>query len=202
MTSRISETLRKNYAHLIYKICVVCKVEYPRTAEFFYRKEHQTSKDHYRYEGKCINCYNKNTMKWKKNNVERKKLTDKAYRESENGFIKILFSNVKRSPKGHEFENFEQFLNCWEKQKKIYGYKCPYLGFEMTTMRYVNIGKKRLPTRTNISIDRILSSKSYSEKNIMFISWEANRIKGSMGTKMAKKFLQFVKERYNTDEVE
>jgi hypothetical protein len=202
MTSKIPETLRKDYAHLIYKACIVCKVTYPRTAEFFYRKQHQTSKDHYRYEGKCINCYSKQGLEWKKKNAERKKITDKAYRESEHGFIKILFSNIQRSKKGSEFKNFEQFLNCWENQKKIYGYKCPYFGVEMTTIRYKSTGRKRIYTRTNISIDRILSSRPYSERNLMFISWEANRVKAGIGPKMAKQFLQFVRERYNTDEVE
>lgn len=197
----IAEDLKKEYEHLIYKNCINCKRTYPRTPQFFYRKEHKSSKDHYRYESRCINCYSKQANTWKQNNIERKKVIDSAYKMSEHGFIKGLWNNIKNSPHGNEFENYQQFLNCWEKQKETYGYKCPYTGIEMTTIRYQS-NIKRVMTYTNISTDRILSTQPYNERNIMFISWGVNAMKGNINTKVAKKFLQFVRERYNTDEVE
>lgn len=57
-------------------------------------------------------------------------------------------------------------------------------------------------TPTNISKDRILSSLPYSKENIMFISWAVNNQKGHVSPQIAKKFLQFVKERFGTDEIE
>jgi hypothetical protein len=121
---------------------------------------------------------------------------------TEHGFVMGLWNNIKSSKHENEFENFKQFLNCWEKQKEIYGYKCPYTGVEMTTIRYKSIKGKRIVTRTNMSTDRILSSQPYNPRNVMFISWRVNAMKGSISTKIAKKFLEFVRERYNTDEVE
>jgi hypothetical protein len=199
----IPEDLKKDYTGtLLRKTCSSCNKTYPRTPDFFYRKEHKSSSNHYRYEPLCITCYTKQTKIWKKNNLERKKIIDSAYKITEHGFVMGLWNTVKSSKHGNEFENYQQFLNCWEKQKEIYGYKCPYTGIEMTTIRHKSNKGKRIMTYTNISTDRILSSQPYNERNIMFISWGVNAMKGNINTKVAKKFLEFVRERYNTDEVE
>ena len=198
----IPEDLRKDYTgSLLQKKCSGCNKTYPKSPDFFYRKEHKSSSMHYRYEPLCITCYAKQTAIWKKDNIERKKAIDAAYKITENGFIIGLWNNIKYSKHGNEFENYQQFLDCWEKQKEIYGYRCPYVGVEMTTIRYKS-NTKRVMTYTNISTDRILSSQPYNERNIMFISWGVNAMKGNISTKVAKKFLEFVRERYNTDEVE
>ena len=63
-------------------------------------------------------------------------------------------------------------------------------------------GERKKHTDTNISKDRILSSKPYSKQNIMFVCWKANNEKGNVSPKIAKKYLQFVKERFGTDEIE
>ena len=69
----------------------------------------------------------------------------------------------------------------------------------MTMIRNVN-NKKTIPT--NMSKERILSTKGYSKENIMFISWGINNSKGNIAPKTAKRFLEIVKERYGTDAVE
>jgi hypothetical protein len=73
----------------------------------------------------------------------------------------------------------------------------------MTKIKGINKGEiKKKTTETNISKDRILSSRPYSKENIMFVSWKVNSMKGNISPKIAKKYLQFVKERFGTDEVE
>jgi hypothetical protein len=114
-----------------------------------------------------------------------------------------MFVGVRKSKHGCEFKNYEEFFNCWKEQQKIYGIKCPYLGIEMTKIKGINKnGIKRRSTDTNISKDRILSSRPYSKENIMFVSWKVNSMKGNISPKIAKQYLQFVKERFGTDEIE
>ena len=50
--------------------------------------------------------------------------------------------------------------------------------------------------QTNISKDRIDSSLPYSRRNLMFCSWKANDMKGSVTPKIAKRYLGFYKERF------
>jgi hypothetical protein len=82
--------------------------------------------------------------------------------------------------------------------------KCPYTGIEMTRIKGINKDQslKRKKTYTNISKDRILSSRPYSKENTMFVSWGINSMKGNISPKIAKQYLQFVKERFGTDEIE
>lgn len=203
MPKKISETLRKDYiGEMVYKTCSNCKQTHPRTPEFFYRKDHQSNKNYYRYECFCIKCSISYVSDWVKKNPEKRRKTEKLYIESENGYFKGFWANIKRSKHGNEFQTFEEFLNCWKDQQKIYGKKCPYTGVEMTMERFKSIDNKIIRTNSNISVDRILSTQPYSPRNLMFISWGANYKKGHINTNIAKKFLQFVRERYNTDEVE
>ena len=68
MTIKTSDTLRKDYVgEIIYRTCTKCHKTYPRTPEFFYRKNHNKHPEsHYRYEGSCIKCTINNTINWVK----------------------------------------------------------------------------------------------------------------------------------------
>jgi hypothetical protein len=80
---------------------------------------------------------------------------------------------------------------------------CPATGVEMTTKRFFNKpGERKQKCMTNISVDRILSSRNYSPKNLMFTTWAYNCSKSKLSPKDAKTFLRIVKERYGTDEIE
>ena len=57
-------------------------------------------------------------------------------------------------------------------------------------------GKDGTKTKTNISKDRINSNLPYSRRNLMFCSWKANDMKGSVTPKIAKRYLGFYKERF------
>ena len=196
-------TLRKKYvnSHFINKTCKKCKKTYPRNDQHFYITN--TSKiGFYNYHAQCIPCYCEGAKTYKKKNKTKNKEADIKYSTSENGFFRILWHGILGSKHGNEFVNYEEFFECWTEQKKVYGTKCPFYGFEMTRKRGVNVGTARKKaTDTNISKDRILSSRPYSKKNIMFISWKANSEKCNISPKTAKRFLEIVKERYGTDEI-
>ena len=196
---KIVDGLRKKFINssLAYKTCGTCKKEYPRDKNYFYEKKHPSSLTSAAYDNNCIACENKRSQKWKVNNKTKTQLYDLAYQMGEKGYFNQLWHSVPNSKHGNEFKNKEEFFNCWEEQKKIWGLKCPILGIEMTMIK----GKGK-PTDTNISKDRILSSRPYSKQNVIFVCWRVNNMKSDITPKVAKRYLEIVKERYGTDDPE
>jgi hypothetical protein len=198
-------SLRKKYVNslLTNKTCATCYKEYPRTPEFFYARKHHSLKDVLKFDKYCIECRSKINSKWKKDNKEHTILDSHRYKSTEIGYFKELWSGIKKSSCGSDFKNFDEFFNTWKEQEKIYGIKCPYTGVEMTRIKGINYKtNKHELTLTNISRDRILSFRPYSKENMMFVCWGVNRQKGNISPKIAKQYLQFVKERFGTDEME
>jgi hypothetical protein len=197
-------SLRKKYINssLINKKCNKCGNTYPRTDEFFYRTKHRTRENAFNYEACCIACVNKRSLEWKKKNKLRKNESKIKYLSSERGYFMEMWNSVKKSTRGCEFKNFDEFFNCWREQQKIYGNKCPYTGIEMTRIKGINKNPGLKKSDSNISKDRILCSRPYSKENIMFVCWAVNNTKGSVTPKIAKQYIQFVKERFGTDEIE
>ena len=191
--------LRKKFVNssLTYKTCPLCKKEYPRDENYFYRSKHPSNIGAFKYGNYCITCENKRSQKWKANNKMKKQLSDRAYQMGEKGYFNQLWQGIVNSKHGNEFKNEEEFINCWEEQKKIFGIKCPILGIEMTMIK----GKGK-PTDTNISKDRILSYKPYSKQNVIFVCWRVNNMKRDITPQVAKRYLEIVKERYGTDDLE
>ena len=184
-------TLRKKWVNtkLLTKTCNECEKTFPRTEEYFYVKK---SKDVNvkRYYAKCITCENKRCAKYKSKTKEKNRLQNIKYKESEHGYFKELYNGITKSKHGSTFKSYEEFLECWEKQKKKYGLNCPYFPWiQMTRIK----GKKK-HTNTNISKDRILSSMPYGPNNIMFCSWKANNMKGEISPYLAARYLEFVNE--------
>ena len=197
-------TLRKKYLNTTYinKTCYKCGKTYPRTKEYFYPIKH-SNKSVKSYTALCITCDNIRVKLYKERNKEHTRIANVKYRETERGYFKELWQSVKRSRHGCEFKSYEEFLNVWIEQQKTYGNKCPYLNIEMTRIKGFNQqnrvsggGKK---VQTNISKDRIDSSLPYSRRNLMFCSWKANDMKGSVTPKIAKRFLGFHKERFGDE---
>ena len=93
----------------------------------------------------------------------------------------------------------KSFLTVGRNRKKIWGLKCPIcpVSHEMTMIK-----GKGGPTGTNVSKDRILSSRSYSKQNVIFVCWRINNMKSDLTPKIAKRYLEIVKERYGTDDLE
>jgi hypothetical protein len=139
---------------------------------------------------------------YREDNKEILLIRQNIYYNTERGFMMKLWNSIKKSSKKHnrinEFKDFNEFYNHWLEQKSKYGMKCPATGVEMTN----TIGKnkpgegefKRI--MTNISTDRILSTEGYSPQNLIFTTWAYNSAKCNITPKMARAFLNIVKERY------
>ena len=186
-------TLRKKYVNstLANKTCIDCKKSYPRTEEYFYRRDHTTRKGAFVYDSYCIKCENKRSKEWKKKNKNKKAAADLKYMQSEKGYFKSLFYGVRKSKKGNLFRDFDEFMDCWYKQQKKYGEYCPYYPhIKMTRIK----GKKK-PTETNISVDRLVNTLPYDKNNVMFVSWKANNEKGDVSPYLAGKMLDFIKNK-------
>lgn len=183
-------TLRKKWTNsaLKNKKCSQCKKTFPRTDEYFYSTPHRSSIGIKNYTAHCIACDNKRCAEYKLKNQGKRTRQDIKYRESEHGYFKELWAGIRKSKHGNDFKSEQEFLDCWEKQKQIYGLNCPYFPWiQMTRVR----GKGKT-TDSNISKDRILSTMPYGPKNIMFVSWKANNEKGNVTPYVAARYLEFV----------
>jgi hypothetical protein len=149
---------------------------------------------------------------YRKNNLEKVLESQRNYYTSERGYFVSLWCTINRLngrkkwktvEEKNSFKDFDEFYNHWLEQKSIYGMKCPATGVKMTRKKYFNKpGERKDKCMTNISVDRILSSRNYSPKNLMFTTWAYNCSKSKLSPKDAKTFLRIVKERYGTDEIE
>jgi hypothetical protein len=188
-------SLRKKFVNstLINKTCTKCKNTYPRTEDYFYRKEHATLKNVFNYFPSCITCDNKRTNEYKSKNKEKISVANLKYFQSEKGYFKALYSSIKKSKKGNLFRDFDEFMDCWHIQQGEHGEYCPYYPhIKMTKIK----GKGRKSrTITNISVDRLVNTLPYSKDNIMFVSWKANDEKGNVSPYLAKKILEFINEK-------
>ena len=143
----------------------------------------------------------KQTLEWRKNNKEQYEESTKKRRNTERGYMAVLWQSVKAGGKHNSFKDFDDFYNHWLEQKKIYGMKCPATGVEMTMKVLFNKKGKFERCVTNISKDRILNHMGYSHQNLIFTCWHYNKAKGNFTTEMAKAYLKIVKERYGSDDV-
>ena len=141
------------------------------------------------------------SVEYRKDNKEILLIRQNIYYNTERGFMVKLWNSIKKSSKKHnrinKFKDFNEFYNHWLEQKAIYGMRCPATGVEMTNTIGTNkssVGNKRI--MTNISTDRILSTKGYSPQNLIFTTWAYNCAKCNITPEMAKAFLRIVGERY------
>jgi len=135
---------------------------------------------------------------YRKNNKEKVRISNEKYMRTEQGFFRSMWRSCKKSKHGCDFKDFNEFFNCWLEQKAVSGMICPATGVEMT----MKPGKGLKRHFTNVSKDRILSTRSYSKENLIFTTFEFNNSKCNISPKGAKAFLRIVKERYGTDEIE
>jgi hypothetical protein len=138
---------------------------------------------------------------YREDNKEILLIRQNIYYNTERGFMMKLWNSIKKSSKKHnrinEFKDFDEFYNHWLKQKATYGMRCPATGVEMTHTIGTNkssVGNKRI--MTNISTDRILSTKGYLPQNLIFTTWAYNCAKCNITPEMARAFLRIVGERY------
>ena len=195
--------LRKKYVNtaLLFKRCRKCGEEFPRNEKHFYPIFKQAKTPG--WSSLCIPCDNKRGRKFKEANPQRIWESNKKYNETERGFLMGIWGGMKKSKHGNEFESFDEVWEHWQAQKKTYGMNCPILGTPMPMIKgRSRAAGKKVTTPTNVSRDRVLSTRPYSKQNLIFTSWKANNAKNNITPRIARRFLCFVRERYGTEDIE
>ena len=114
------------------------------------------------------------------------------YRNTEKGYLQHKYGNLgegrikKYSRKRKCHFTFDEFLTAFEKHKSIYGMKSAWgLGInkleEHLPMTMIEKGRQSIKGKdrihSNLSIDRLDSSKDYTLQNIIFIRGDENNRK-------------------------
>jgi hypothetical protein len=173
------------------KQCSVCKTIYKDIKNnFVITRKH---KDGYSYE--CKKCKDKRQFK---------------YANTEIGFLTNYYNTINNRHKNHRYKNLsekeiehhkctltkEEFFQLWEEHKKQFGYHCQLTGVKMVLQRAKDPKKRKFTGYLNaMSVDRLDSTKGYTKDNIIFISNEANKIKGAVTKQLCIKILEIYKEK-------
>ena len=160
--------------------------------------EYYSNKQNYNV---CIECRRKQTLKWIKDNKERKTKTNYLYNNSTRGFLVNAFNYVlKRSRKRKNRKSIEvkltkpQFFEEFLLHIERFGMNCRYTGVPLTTVSNRGGGQISI-TRTNLSVDRIDNTLPYQVDNIVFCTHDFNNRKGSVTIDDCKKILKVYEER-------
>ena len=168
-------------------------------------------KDGHKYE--CAICSSEYAKKHRDNNKEKYREYERKNRSKERGFLKKLFSNIQRRARVHKDEKhqchftYEEFDNAFQKHKERHGMKSawgpPHL--EITTIHQLREGlgkgcKNRGLTQTtlgsNVSPDRLDSSKPYTIQNLIFIRADENNRKKDTSYNDCKIQMRLHEERF------
>lgn len=143
-------------------ICSVCKIEKEKTVENF-----QYRKDRDQYSTICRKCM-----------VVR----GNSQRSHVRNFLQRMWYGAKRRSESNvSMISYEEVYDLWLEQNGI----CKLTGVKMTTIT----GKGRIST--NVSIDRIDSTKGYEKDNVQLVCLWANTAKNDLPI---TEFLEFCKK--------
>lgn len=143
-------------------ICKICKVEKEKSVEYF-----QYRKDRDQFSTICRKCM-----------VVR----GNSQRSHVRNFLQRMWYGAKRrSGDNDNVISYEEVYDLWLEQNQI----CKLTGVKMTT----TTGKGRVPT--NVSIDRICSSKGYTKDNVQLVCLWANIAKNDLPV---SDFVEFCKK--------
>lgn len=154
-----------NRSNKLTRICTVCKVEYPKTKEYF--TTFISSRDGEVFQTKCKHC--------EKIYVQQKNSQTNIYLKS---LINGIKKDKRRLDKGYDLE-YEFIIDLYNKQNG----KCALTGIPMTTYK----GKGLY--FSNVSIDRIDPSKGYFQNNVQLVCFWANQSKGTLSMDEFKKMI-------------
>lgn len=150
------------------KICNVCKVDKP-LEEF--SKLHCT-KDGRAYA--CLTCSRVKAKAYRDLNREQYNVNQKLGRQTEKTFIAQLLHGAKTrsKQKGFEFSLTVEFIT--DLLHKI-DYKCQITGQQMN----LNSFSKKDKNPFKVSLDRVDSTKGYTEDNVQLTCWAVNLMKNT-----------------------
>ena len=167
--------------------------------------EVKSLKNYYKYKGvrkgprsQCREC-------------ERKGLIE--YRNTEIGYLKTRYNNMHRNFKNHRGRynkrlfTFDEFHAAFEKHKNIYGMRSAWgpgidhleqhLPITMITQGTKRANGKKAPREwSNLSADRLDSSKDYTIQNLIFIRSDENLRKKDTSYKDCKIQIRLHEERF------
>ena len=144
------------------KTCSKCK-ETKIIFKFHWKSDRYKGKHRYRIQAECGEC--------------REKQRHVKYSASPEMFIMRSVQTIRQESarlkkrRKRVTLTMDQFMDAWKEQFEKYGLICPLSGQEMTYQQ--GLGN----LETNISIDRIDSSKVYEKGNIQFICRRVNSMK-------------------------
>lgn len=151
------------------KKCNCCKVEKPLDE---FSRLHST-KDGRAY--MCITCGRAKTKFYRDKNREAYNLNQQAVRRTEKGFIAQLLHGAKTraKKKGWDYNLSEDFI---QNLLTSIDYRCQVTGQEMT-LEAKSYNQRSL---FKVSLDRIDSTKGYTEYNVQLICWAVNQMKNNL----------------------
>tara|TARA_E500000081_G_scaffold146811_1_gene170290 strand:- start:232 stop:843 length:612 start_codon:yes stop_codon:yes gene_type:complete len=147
------------------KKCTTCK-EIKDVFKFHWKNYNKKGKFIYRLQGQCGEC--------------RKKQKEKKYSSDPHSYVYrklqqiIQESATQRKSRKPCSLSLVDFLNIWQAQYEKTKLICPVSGEQMT----FTAGQGKI--YTNISVDRIDSSKNYEYGNVIFVCLMVNLMKGDM----------------------
>lgn len=172
------------------KTCTICKVEYKNPREHFLKQK--TGRN-----GLISHC------------KYCKRKLDFDYANTEIGYLSNAYNNMckrinskraKRLPK-EERERYykcsitrEEFFELWEEHKRKRGYRCHITGVEMICKRAIKT-KGFNGYLNGMSVDRLDSRVGYTKENIIFVTNEINKQKGSITKQVCESILKIFKEK-------
>ena len=135
------------------------------------------------------------------------------YRNTEKGYLKHKYNNMNRNFKTHKGRynkrhfTFDELLAAWEKHKSIYGMKSAWgpgidhleqhLPITIITPGTTRVSGKKVPrVYSNLSADRLDSSKDYTIQNLIFIRNDENRRKNNTSYEDCKIQIRLHEERF------
>jgi hypothetical protein len=173
------------------KQCTSCKNIYQDIkTNFFKAKCH---KDGYSYE--CKKCKEQRVLEYTNTEIG---YLNTYYNTINNRHKNIRYRNLSEKEKEHHKCTLtkEEFFQLWEEHKKQFGYNCRLTGVKMVLQRAKDPKKRKFTGYSNaMSVDRLDSIKGYTKDNIIFITNEANKIKGAVTKQLCISILKLYEEK-------
>lgn len=171
---KIAKKNINNKFNTITRICTSCKLEYPKTKQFF--TTFISKRDGEVFQTKCKECEKIYIQK-------RNSTTIHTFK----GILRKIISNEKRIKNGFDL-SLEFLLELWNKQNQ----KCAISGIKMTTLKGQGVYYY-----SNISIDKINPKLGYIKNNVQLVCSWANTAKSNLSMEEFGKMIALTHNKLN-----